>query len=276
MTALPRRVPLVDDVSLPAAPTAPVAPARTRILLWDLPTRIVHWSLVTAVTVAIVTGKVGGNWMVWHGRAGLAIVGLVAFRLVWGVVGSTHARFLSFVPGPKRVVAYLRGRWRGVGHNPLGAFSVLALLALLGVQAGTGLFTNDDIAFAGPLFDLVDEDLAGRLASWHHQIADLLLWLVGLHVVAIVFYLAIKRDNLVKPMVTGWKQAEPEHHARGGGALAFGIALVVAVGAVAVANGIGLGVGLGRPAAVAPAAAADSAASPTAPAASAAQAAPAW
>ncbi|MFP5394108.1 MAG: cytochrome b/b6 domain-containing protein [Gammaproteobacteria bacterium] len=122
------------------------------ILVWDLPTRLFHWLLVAAVTVAIVTGELGGDWMAVHGKAGLAIVGLVSFRLVWGLVGSTHARFLSFIPTPGRVRSYLTGRWEGHGHNPVGALSVFALLAALGVQAGTGLFANDDIAFTGPLY----------------------------------------------------------------------------------------------------------------------------
>lgn len=212
-------------------------PALRRIRLWDLPTRIFHWSLVAAVCVAVITGKLGGTWMEVHGKAGLTIVGLVTFRIVWGFVGSTHARFLSFAPTPSKVVAYLKGRWQGVGHNPLGAFSVLALLGLLAVQATTGLFTNDDIAFTGPLNVLVDETLAAKLTGLHRQLANGLLILLALHIVAIFFYVRFKKDNLVKPMVTGWKDVPEGQSASKGGPVALVLALVIALAAVYVASG---------------------------------------
>ena len=101
------------------------------IRIWDLPTRLFHWLLLLLVVASFVTGWVGGNLIEWHARAGIAITGLLAFRLVWGFVGSTYARFAHFVPGPGRLLTYVRGQWRGLGHNPLGALSVLALLAIL-------------------------------------------------------------------------------------------------------------------------------------------------
>lgn len=182
----------------------------TRIHLWDLPLRIFHWSLVIAVTTAIVTAKIGGDWMELHGKAGLTIIGLLAFRVTWGVVGSTHARFLNFLPTPGRIINYLKGQWQGVGHNPLGALSVFALLGLLAAQAISGLFSNDDISFEGPLFSLVDKDLSDRLTSWHHQLSNVLLILIGLHVAAVLFYVLIKKNNLIKPMITGWKDIKAE------------------------------------------------------------------
>jgi cytochrome b len=214
-------------------------PALTRIRLWDLPTRLFHWSLVLAVSVAVITGELGGRWMDIHAKAGLTIVGLVTFRVVWGFIGSTHARFLSFLPTPSNILAYLKGRWQGVGHNPLGAFSVFALLGLLAVQASTGLFTNDDIAFTGPLNGLVDEALAGRLTGLHRQLANVLLALLALHIVAIFFYVRFKKDNLVKPMVTGWKEVPvgKSKSASKGGPLAFVVALAIALVAVAGASG---------------------------------------
>lgn len=212
-------------------------PALTRIRLWDLPTRIFHWSLVLAVSVAVITGELGGTWMDVHGKAGLTIVGLVTFRIVWGFVGSTHARFLNFVPTPSKIMAYLKGRWQGVGHNPLGAFSVLALLGLLAVQATTGLFTNDDIAFTGPLNVLIDETLSARLTGLHRQLANVLLALLALHIVAIFFYVRFKKDNLVKPMVTGWKDVPKGQSASKAGPGAFTVALLIALAAVYAGSG---------------------------------------
>lgn len=211
------------------------------VQVWDLPVRLFHWSLVLAVAAAIVTAKAGGEWMVWHGRAGLFIVGLVVFRLAWGLVGSTHARFLNFLPTPQRLRAYLSGQWHGLGHNPLGALSVLALLGVLAFQGGTGLISNDDIAFTGPLASLVDEGLSIKLTGWHHQVGNALLVLIGLHVAAILFYRLFKKENLVKPMVTGVKPlANVPADApvvRPGHPLALALSLALAALAVWAANG---------------------------------------
>lgn len=210
-----------------------------RIKVWDLPTRVFHWVLFLAVSAALLTGLQGGNWMVWHGRLGLLIVGLLVFRLVWGVIGSTYARFIQFVPTPGRVIAYLRGQWHGLGHNPLGALSVLGLLALLLWQSVSGLFSTDDIAFDGPLEGLVDSGTSSWLTGLHRQGLWLIPALVALHLLAILFYRFIRGKDLVTPMLTGTKQTdEPDAEpARGGGPLMFVIALGVAVVAVWAANG---------------------------------------
>ena len=121
------------------------------IEVWDWPVRLFHWLLLALVVGSVVSVKIGGGAMVWHGRFGQAILGLVVFRVVWGLIGSRTARFASFVRGPRAIADYLAGRWRGVGHNPLGALSVLAMLAVIGFQAATGLFAYDDIAFRGPM-----------------------------------------------------------------------------------------------------------------------------
>lgn len=218
--------------------SAPPLAETTRIALWDLPVRIFHWSLLAAVGTAIVTGQIGGEWMGAHGKAGLCIIGLVVFRIVWGFLGSTYARFSTFVPTPGQLQTYLRGQWHGIGHNPLGALSVLALLGLLALQAGTGLFGNDDIAFTGPLAALVSEALSYKLTGWHHQLSNLLYVLLGLHVAAIAFYVAIKKDNLVKPMLTGWKDVAP--HAtppRNANPLALLVSVLLALGAAYGASG---------------------------------------
>jgi cytochrome b len=213
------------------------AVAHKRIRVWDLPTRIFHWSLVVAVAVAIVSGEIGGDWMEVHGKAGLAIVGLVTFRLVWGVAGSTHARFLNFAPTPSRLRAYLRGRWKGHGHNPLGALSVFALLALLAAQLGTGLVGTDEISFTGPLAALVEEGTSLRLTGLHKQLTWVLFALLAVHVLAILAYLAFKKDNLVKPMVTGWKEVRSGESAAKGSWTALVLAIAAAAAAVYFASG---------------------------------------
>ena len=211
-----------------------------RIRLWDLPTRLFHWLLALGVIAAIVSGQFGGNLMEWHGRIGLLIIGLIVFRLVWGLFGSTYARFAQFFPTPAKISAYLKGKWTGPGHNPLGALAVFGLLGLVALQAVSGLFANDDIAFFGPLFDLVDKNFSNRLTGLHHLAANLLFGLIGLHLVAIAFYVRVKKDNLLKPMVTGWKEGEHGESARGGGLVALLLALALASGAIYGASGIWL------------------------------------
>jgi len=204
--------------------------------LWDLPTRLFHWLLVLAVAAAMVCGQLGGNWIDWHARIGLFIVGLLAFRLIWGMLGSTYARFLQFFPTPSRIKAYLRGEWDGEGHNPLGALSVFGLLGLLTAQVMTGLFANDDIAFVGPLFDLVSKALSNRLTGLHQLLSNLLLGFVLLHIAAIVFYDFFKKQNMLKPMLTGWKEGEGES-ASGGGLIALIVTLLLSGAAIYGASG---------------------------------------
>ncbi len=214
--------------------------AAQRIKLWDLPTRLFHWLLVLLVTAAVVSGKIGGDAMMqWHGRIGLGILGLLAFRLVWGFVGSTYARFLSFLPTPGRIAAYLKGQWHGLGHNPLGALSVFGLLAFTAVQVGTGLFSNDQIAFKGPLYRLAGSELSDRLSGIHALSINILLALIALHICAIAFYAHVKKDNLIAPMITGWKKIDPQENpqrpaepAQGGGAVALIAALLIAAAAI--------------------------------------------
>ncbi|MFA6310039.1 MAG: cytochrome b/b6 domain-containing protein [Sterolibacterium sp.] len=211
-----------------------------RIKLWDLPTRVFHWSLLALVTTSFVTGWTGGNAMEWHGRAGIIIIGLLAFRLTWGFIGSTHARFSRFVRGPATIAGYLRGSWSGVGHNPLGALSVLAMLGLLLCQALGGLFANDDIAFNGPYFNAISKDLSDWISGWHKRGAWLVLGLIGLHLAAILFYVHVRKEPLIAPMLTGTREV-PEtlagESARGGGTAALLVALVLAFAACWAASG---------------------------------------
>jgi cytochrome b len=200
------------------------------IKVWDLPLRLFHWLMAVAVLASVITGELGGNLIDWHGRVGGLLLGLLVFRLIWGFIGSTHARFVSFFPTPKRLAAYLKGQWQGIGHNPLGALSAIALLGVLAALVLTGLFTNDDIAFQGPLFNLISKDLSNKLSSLHALSFNALIALVPLHLAAIVYYVRVKKHNLVVPMLTGEKIV-PKSHAvelSGGGALRFVAALTIA------------------------------------------------
>jgi cytochrome b len=207
-----------------------------RIRIWDLPTRVFHWSLMICVIGSFVSVKIGGNAMIWHGRFGLTIVGLLVFRLVWGFVGSTYARFAQFVRGPSAIKDYLQGRWQGEGHNPLGALSVLAMLGTLLVLVATGLFANDDIAFEGPLYALVGKDFSDRMAGIHRLNEPLTILLVLAHLGAIAFYVRVKKETLIRPMITGKKIGAGET-AKGGGIIAICVALAIALAAAYGASG---------------------------------------
>lgn len=180
------------------------------VRIWDLPTRLFHWSLAACVVGLVVSAKIGGNAMVWHFRFGYAVLALLLFRIVWGLVGGRWSRFSTFVYSPARLLRYLRGAGHaddGVGHSPLGALSVFALLAVLVAQVGTGLLSDDEIAFAGPLTRFVSGDVVSQATGYHKDIGQfLLLALVALHVVAILYYALARRQKLVAPMVVGDKQ----------------------------------------------------------------------
>lgn len=184
--------------------------ATGRIRLWDLPVRLVHWSFVGLLPALWWTGETGD--IATHKTLGLIMLALVAFRLIWGLVGSQTARFASFVKGPAAILAYLRGKTKpAIGHNPLGALSVLALLGLLGTQVGYGLVAQDvDGLESGPLSYLVSYETADLARGWHHLLFNVILAVAALHVAAVLFYLLIKHDNLVTPMIIGDKvYAEP-------------------------------------------------------------------
>ena len=187
----------------------PSAPAAVRI--WDLPTRLFHWLLAAAVLGALSTAWIGGNAMEWHMRCGLAVLALLSFRIVWGLIGGRWSRFASFIYAPGTVLRYLRGDVRDdehldAGHNPLGSFSVFALLGFLSLQVATGLLADDEIAFRGPLNRFVNSQQAQTATSWHKDFGQwILLTLVALHLAAIVFYKVRKNKNLVRPMITGDK-----------------------------------------------------------------------
>jgi cytochrome b len=147
--------------------------------------------------------------MAWHYRFGFALLGLLLFRLIWGFLGSSTARFGSFVRGPRRVLRYVRGdRPYTHGHNPLGALSVIALLGILALQLGLGLFAaSPNGSKAGPFSAWVAPGMAHEAAGLHKANFYLLVALIGLHVAAILFYLLFRRDDLITPMLTGRRRA---------------------------------------------------------------------
>lgn len=203
------------------------------IRVWDLPTRLFHWSLVALVVLSFVSVKIGGNWLTWHFYSGYALLALVGFRLVWGFVGGRYARFSSFLFGPKAIIAYLRGSPdapRTLGHNPLGSLSVYGLLGLTGLQALGGLFANDDIASEGPLARFVSKAVSDQITSLHHLNEKFIMLLVLLHVAALMYYRFAKRENLIQAMVTGDKPAgDPAAASRDDVALRLRGLLVLAV-----------------------------------------------
>lgn len=219
----------------PATPaTMPSSPATRPVRVWDLPTRLFHWGLAMAVVGSVVSAKIGGGAMVWHFRFGFIVCGLVVFRILWGLVGGRWSRFASFVYAPGTLLRYLRGQARpgehlDVGHNPLGALSVFALLAVLAVQVGTGLVSDDEIANLGPLNRFVDSATGLAATAWHKTWGQwLLLGLVGLHVAAIVFYLVARKTNLVRPMLSGDKPLPADTPAAADSPLTRALALALA------------------------------------------------
>ena len=183
----------------------------TRVKLWDPALRLFHWSLVICVGAAWYLGQFGPNIMTLHFYAGYCVIALLVFRLIWGLAGPAPARFSHFIYGPKTTFGYLAGLRKPEpsywpGHNPIGALSVFAILAVLIAQTGSGLFADpDDFINVGPLADQVSAQ-ANRRASQIHEIASkLILLLVVLHLFAIIFYKRYKGEDLIKPMITGWK-----------------------------------------------------------------------
>jgi len=212
------------------------------VRVWDAPVRIFHWLLVALVVTSWVTSEIGDNAITYHMWSGYSILTLVVFRLVWGFVGSQHARFVDFVCGPRSVLGYARGLLQlnppyYAGHNPLGGWSVILMLTSVLLQATTGLFANDDTATEGPLARLVSASASSLLTTIHRYNFDVLLALITAHIAAVLFYLIVKREHLIAAMFTGRKQAPAQFAATDGEMASSWLAAVVAIviaGAVAV------------------------------------------
>ena len=183
-----------------------------KIRIWDLPVRLFHWTLVVLLAVSYFSGRAGGDWMKFHFWSGYAILTLILFRIAWGFVGSTTARFSHFVKGPRAGIAHLReflgrGRTHDVGHNAVGGAMVVALLLAVLLQVAAGLFSADtDLGTVnGPLALLVADKWIERATAFHKFWINVLLWMVALHVLAAIVYLVWKRQNLIGAMVSGRK-----------------------------------------------------------------------
>jgi len=185
----------------------------TKIFVWDLPTRLFHWFLLSLVVTSVLTGL---GWSGLedesdiHTWSGIGVLTLILFRLGWGIFGGRHARFTDFIKGPLSVLRYLKGLVTGkheqwLGHNPMGGVSVIAMIVLLGLQAGMGLFTNDDSSVEGPLFNLISKDTSDYI-TWLHYLNSIALYVViGTHVMAIISY-RLMGEHLVAAMVHGYKK----------------------------------------------------------------------
>jgi cytochrome b len=187
---------------------SPILADDPSIRVWDLPLRLTHWSFAVLVPAMWWTAE-NSQWGL-HKRFGVALLGLLLFRVIWGVIGTRTARFATFVRGPGAVLDYLRGRAgkgvEAIGHNPLGALSVLALLGFMFIQVGTGLVSGDPYDGAtGPLNALVSISTAAAATEWHEWFYWVVLGMVGLHLGAIAFYAGVKQNDLLGPMVSGRK-----------------------------------------------------------------------
>lgn len=185
-------------------------PNSQTVKVWDLPVRLLHWSIAICFVVSWATASWFDDTMQIHLYSGYTLLVLVLFRIVWGFVGSSTARFSHFVSGVRPVLAYtgtlLQPRaHHHLGHNPLGGWVVLAMLSLLLFQAITGLFSNDDLLTTGPLAHWVSKDVSDLFSNVHSIAFDFLIAIIGLHIAAVLFYRFFKHDNLITPMVTGYK-----------------------------------------------------------------------
>jgi cytochrome b len=180
-----------------------------KVLVWDAPTRLFHWLAACLVAAAYGTWRM--NWMDWHAWIGDALLALLLFRLLWGILGSETARFSAFLARPRQVAHHLartlrREPDRQIGHNPAGGWMVMLLLALMLGETLTGIYVNNDVADEGPLTELVAAPIANLITDLHRILWQALVAAVALHLTAIVVYAVAKRQNLVLPMITGRKR----------------------------------------------------------------------
>jgi cytochrome b len=207
-----------------------------KVRVWDLPTRLFHWLLFVLVSLSFASGIMGGTAMDVHMRSGYGILVLLIFRFVWGFVGGRASRFKSFVKNPATVLScaasiFNRREKAYLGHNPLGGWSIVAMLAVLFIQVGTGLFASDDILSEGPLYQWVSRETSNFLTGIHLINRYVLVGLIAVHIFAVLFYLLYKRENLIQPMITGFKHwpsaVAPAEGRNLAAAIIFALALIL-------------------------------------------------
>ena len=214
---------MTDEGNTPALPT--------KVAVWDLPTRLFHWVLVVLIAFSWWTAE--EHYYDLHLWSGIAVLTLITFRLFWGLFGSSTARFANFVRGPSAVRDYLAGTWHGIGHSPLGALSVVALLGLVAVQAGLGLFASDeDGLLLGPLSGFISGGTSEEVAELHEDMFDVLLVVIGIHLAAVLFYWVAKKRNLIGPMITGSANLDPDTEPMRPGKTGVAIACLIAAIAI--------------------------------------------
>ncbi len=183
-----------------------------QVRVWDWPTRLFHWTLAALIIALVITGNLGGNAMVWHFRCGYGVLSLLIFRIIWGFCGGHWSLWRQLTCTPSLVRQYLTPTsppTSFLGHNPLGSLSIIAILGLLGLQVSTGLFSDDEIANSGPLVRFVSESTVGLATRWHKGYGKtIILVLVAIHLLAILWYLIKKKENLTRAMLTGNKSVE--------------------------------------------------------------------
>jgi cytochrome b len=213
---------------------------RSRVFVWDIPVRLFHWTLVALMVALVITANIPIDVIGLHAKLGFAALALVLFRLLWGFIGSSYARFSQFVHGPGTVIAYARSllaKQDGfvAGHNPLGGWMVVVLLLAVMLQVTLGMFSNDDVFFEGPLAYLVSKDTSDLITSLHGDMFNVLLALVILHVSAVIWHILFRGENLIFAMFTGHKELPPGIEAKdasGGGIWFALVSLAVSVAVV--------------------------------------------
>ena len=215
--------------------TGPDTARALSVRVWDLPTRLFHWALTLTVVCLLATGF--GGAMEWHFRFGYTALSLLLFRVIWGFIGGRWSRFSAFIYAPRSLVAYLRGSAHPdhlVGHTPLGALSVFALLFILIAQVATGLVSDDEISASGPLTRFVSGAVVSLASGWHVIFGKwIVIALVSVHILAVLFYVRVKRQQLVRPMIDGDKRvvthaAVPSRDDAGSRTLAFLVFIICA------------------------------------------------
>ena len=222
---------------MPNQENSKVSSNSPRVFVWDIYVRLFHWTLVALIVALFLTAEVFDGGIELHATLGRAILALVLFRVVWGVVGSSYARFSQFVQGPRWVLAYTMSLFSNkyeysVGHNPLGGWMVIVLLAVVSIQAVLGMFANDDILFDGPFAYLISKDSSDYITGLHADLFLIIMVLVGLHVAAVIWHKVFKGENLLAAMFSGYKKLPPEiqaENASGGGHSLAVILLLISV-----------------------------------------------